>query len=267
MKPIRMCVLALAAVGAVSAGAAATASAAVPEFGHCVKAVGKTGEWQGANCTKSAGGKGLYNWVPGPGPKPKFEGSGEGNELETVGGKKIACGGSTFAGEYTGPKTESVTVDFIGCIYAPTKQECQSNPGQAGEIESAQPLEGELGYIVKSEKPAPKVGLDLKPKSPSTSLFTFQCGKPPETSIILGTIEGSVIGSIVKINRPVSEFVLSYKDLKGVQKPQQFEGGSKDTLTLKLVSGLSTTTEELGLKVLETDENEEPIEIKALPIA
>jgi len=265
MRPIRMCLLALAAVGVVSAGAAATASAAVPEFGHCVKVAPKTGEYEGSNCTKPLPGTGKFNWVPGPGPKPKFSGIGELIELETVGGKKIGCGGATFSGEYTGAKTETVTVDLIGCVFGPTGQQCQSNPAQEGEIESAQPLEGEIGYIVKSLRP--KVGIDLKPKSPATSLFTFQCGKPPETTIVLGNIEGSVIASIAKINKAVPEFALTYKAIRGIQKPQQFEGGAKDTLSLHLVSGLTNTTEETGLRALGSIENEEPIEIKALPIA
>jgi hypothetical protein len=260
MKRAKILGLCLIAVLTGSAIASAVASAALPELGRCVKVVvPHTGTYKAANCVVLAGGTGSYNWEPGPGANKKFEGAGEVTTLETVGKQKIECGGSTFTGEYTGVKTETVTIDLINCADVKTKQFCQSNPVKEGEIETPLALEGELGFIVGGEKP--RVGLDLKH---SPNIVTFECGKLPETTIIHGTLEGSVISYVLPIDRMATEVKQSYKGKEGKQIPQQFEGGVKDTLTLTLISGLEKTTEESALKnKLVIDENEEPLEVKA----
>jgi hypothetical protein len=217
------------------------------------------GEYKGAHCLLLAGGKGNYNWVPGPGPKPVFVGTGEKVSLETVAGTKIQCAASTQEGSYTGPKTESDTLVLIGCIETKTSQKCQTNPLKEGEIET-QPLKGELGFISNGEKPV--VGVDLKPETGSV-VATFVCGKLPESPGINVVLEGSVIAPIKPVNRMRLEFTLPYVVMGGKQAVQQFEGGAKDTLTAQILSGLTTTTEEIGLRQLVTVENEEPIEVKA----
>lgn len=250
--------LSLIAMLALGATMAQGASAALPEFGHCVKALERNGEYQGRNCLVPAEGHGTYNWVPGPGPKPKFTGVGSGVvALETVGKKKIECGGEAYDGEYTGAKTETVTVTLIGCLESSTKKSCQSNPTKEGEIEGT--VEGTLGYIQSNTK----VGIDLKPKSPSTELFTFVCGKLPETSFVSYNVEGSVIGLLTPINKPVEELKILFKETAGKQSVQKFEGLAKDTLTTKRVAGVESTTEETGLRSLIEVANEEPIEVKA----
>lgn len=246
--------VALAAVGV------AGASAAVPELGRCEPAPGKTGEYAGKSCVGVATNKkGAYNFVPGPGPKPKFEGTTAEVPVLEMPKLKIICSAGTFNGEYTGAKTASVTVDLIGCTNAASKKKCQSNPAKEGEIETPAPLEGELGFI-KSTIPR-QVGLDLK-RSPS--LVAFTCGEPFELPEATGTVEGSVIGRVVPVNSMREELKLKYKTAGGKQVPEQFEGGPKDTLTVKLVSGLTTTTEEAALnaKLVEVL-NEEAMEIKA----
>src|ERR1700682_3211521 len=260
MKRAKILGLCLIAVLTGSAIASAAASAALPEFGRCVKVTTPhTGAYKGNNCLIPAGGTGAYNWEPGPGAAKKFEGAGETATLETVGKQKIQCGGSTFTGEYTGAKTETVTLNLINCADVSTAQLCQSNPVKEGEIETPVALEGELGFIVGGEKPT--VGLALKH---SPTIVTFECGKLPETTIVHGALEGSVISKIMPIDRMVKEFKQTYRTSAGKQIPQQFEGGAKDTLTLTLVSGLTKTTEEAGLKnKLVTEENEEALEIKA----
>jgi hypothetical protein len=251
MKRIGMmgCMLAVIAVSAV---VAATASAALPELGRCVKVAPKTGEYTGASCVNA--GKGAWDWLPGPGALKKFTGTGEATTLETVGKVKIECTASSFAGEYTGAKTATVTITFVGCTNSVTKKLCGSTVKE-GEFET-QPLEGEIGFI-KDVTPI-VAGLDLK-KAPLVA--TFECGKLPE-AVTLGTLEGSVIGALKRFNRMVEEQSLTYKALGGKQVPEQFEGGTKDTLTMKLVTGLTTTTEEAGLKAKVEIANEEPMEIK-----
>jgi hypothetical protein len=259
MKMIKTAGVALVAALALGALASASASAALPELGRCVPAeVPKSGEYSGAKCVTPGEGKGKYNFIPGPGPKPKFEGtSAEGPVLKTP-NLTIACAAATFNGEYTGAKTASVTLDLIGCLDQTTHKKCQSNPAKEGEIETL-PLEGELGFVNVNGRVG--VGLDLK-RSPA--LATFTCGEPLELPEFTGTLEGSVIGRIGPLNSMRSEWKILYRTSAGKQVPEMFEGGEKDTLSVKLVSGLTTTTEEatLLIKLIEVI-NEEPMEFKA----
>jgi hypothetical protein len=174
-------------------------------------------------------------------------------------GLTISCSVATFNGEYTGAKTASVTVDFIGCLNVASKKKCQTNPAKEGEIEPPGSLEGEIGLInINGLK---KVGLDLK-RSPAIAGFT--CGEPLEVPEVTGTLEGSVIGQISPLNSAHEEFKLKYAAAGPTQVPESFEGGEKDTLNAKLVSGLTTTEVPAVLKDrLIVIVNEEPIEIKA----
>jgi hypothetical protein len=261
MKRFKITGLCVVAVFAVSLIVSAGASAALPELGRCVKVERKTGEYGYPNCLKLAAGKGSYDWLPGPGALKKFEGTATlSTTLETASKVKIACSNGTFNGEFTGTKTETVTVDLINCEDVATKAKCQSNPANEGEIETPQALEGELGFIVGGEKPL--VGLDLKPKSPTTTLVSYMCGKFPEVSLT-GVVEGSVIAPIRKIDRMSEAFTLSYKSTMGKQIPQQFEGGAKDTLTSQLLVGVEKSTQPTVLKTGVEDPNEELLEIKA----
>ncbi len=265
MRTIRTGALALVATVAVLGAVTSSASAALPELGRCVPSPTKTGKYVGSQCLKLANGRGGYEWLAGPGAQPKFEGFTESEvPLETTGKKKVVCSAASFEGEYTGPKTETVTVDFIGCTYTATNQPCGTGPTKETEFESK--LEGELGYIEGGAHP--KVGWDLKPKSPSTNFAAFVCVQPPavppvvETPVV-GTIEGSVIGRVLPIDKMNFEQKIAYKALKGVQSPQQFEGGAKDTLTSTLVIGTETFTEPMGMTGKRVDESKEPFEIKA----
>jgi alpha-tubulin suppressor-like RCC1 family protein len=242
------------------------AASSLPEVGRCVKVTTKNGAYSHAGCTiLAASHRGGFEWMPGPGEKKKFAGiSVEGVKLETVGKQTITCGGGTFEGEYTGAKTASVTFNLIGCENG-KKQSCQSAPVIEGEIQSPTPEEAELGFITGGEKTT--VGLDLKPKSPSTNLWTFECGKPPETTVA-GAIEGSAIGSVKRINVMSEEFTLTYKAKGGKQAPERFEGGLKDTLLITSTAGAGKgekSEEQAGLIATVTVPNEEPLEIKAKP--
>jgi alpha-tubulin suppressor-like RCC1 family protein len=248
----------------------------LPELGRCVKAEAKkegsktvyNGAYAYPNClVLSATHKGKYEWHPGPGAAPKFSGTSVSSTLlETVGKAKISCAAAELTGEYTGAKTASVAVKFIGCDDQHSRS-CQSAAYLTeGEIQSPTPEEAELGFITGGEKPI--VGLDLKPKSPSTNLWAFECGQPPEKNVVHGVIEGSAIARIAKIDVASEEFTLTYKQKVGVQAPERFEGGLKDTLLFTTTSGVEKgekSEEQAALAAVATLPGEEPLEIKAKP--
>jgi len=240
---------------------AASASGALPEFGQCVPAEGKTGEYSNAGCTKPVAGTGSYKWVPGPGEKKKFTSDAGPVTLETVGGFQIACSSGTVTGEYTGAKTATATISVLGCVEVGTGKLCQTNPAKNGEIE-ATGLAGELGYIVGGAKP--KVGLQLKLSTPL--LFECRSGLEPPSPKVL---EGAFIGKIAPMNRMRETFKATYTAVHGKQVPEKFEEGPAAVLTLKDV--LSSKSEQAGLTIIGIEEkpkpliieNEELIEIKA----
>jgi hypothetical protein len=260
---------ALVAVGLVAAFAAAQASAALPELGRCEPA-GTSGKYKYKNCIIPASGNGAFEFHPGPGAKPKFEASIATPQLQTVGGKKVGCSVGGISGEWTGPKTATITsLAFEGCGSATQHTKCTS--GLSGtSISNGNPLEAELGLIVGGEKPV--VGLDIRAKSPNTEVLSFQCGTPiTEPPAEHWTIEGSVIGSLKPPNRMVSEYKLLYAATNGLQQYQKFEGGGTDVLSAKILNleTLGMTTEQVGLTLKGPEKpylfliGEEPLEIKA----
>jgi hypothetical protein len=265
---IRVVGLIVAVAVAGSAFAASSASAALPELGRCAKGASPTGAYKYKSCVIPAPGHtGAYEWEPGPGAKPKFSALIGLVTLETVGKATVKCGSGQFSGEWTGPKTASVNLLFGGCLNGASKKTCQTSPTGQGDIKSEQALEGELGFIQGGEKPV--VGLDVKPKSPSTTLLSFTCGGPPETGVgEPWSLEGSVIGQIKPTNLMTPTLKLIYKAVAGKQIPEQFESGVKDTLIANRLVGTEPKTEQAGLTLKgETQvivaEGEEPLEIKA----
>ena len=259
MRPMKLAAALFVALLTMGAALTANAAAALPEFGRCVPATTpKTGEYAGARCTRPVAGKGSYNFIPGPGEHPKFEGVNSLVVVLEMPKLTINCAAETFNGEYTGPKTVSVTVDLIGCANGAGKK-CQSNPAKESEIEPPGALEGEIGMIKVGSKTG--VGLDIK-RSPVIVAFT--CGEFGEVPEDTGVVEGSLIGKIAPINSMHEELRLQYKTAEGKQVPESFEGGPKDTLTVQLVSGLGSTTEPALFKEKRIEiVNEEAIEIKA----
>jgi opacity protein-like surface antigen len=261
MKGIRITGLCLLAVLAVSAMAATSASAVtIPQVGRCVKVATGAGAYTGAQCLAlETHKKGKYEWVPvSSSEKQTFDGTGGETTLKTTGHSTIKCIAANFAGEYTGPKTAGVTVEFQGCTNAKTEQ-CQSNPQNKSEIRTL-PLEAELGFI-KNEPTVVQVGLDLKPTAPLTQLVSYECGSVTESA----RLEGSVIGQIKPIDKMTTEanLVLAVRTT-GAQLPEQFEGGPKDTLSTTFMSGTESTTAPSTLAIkAETGHNAAPLEIKA----
>ncbi len=138
MTRIRLIMLSLLAVFAFGALAAASASAALPEF---------EGPFPNTFTSKSGAGK-----------------------LQTVGGQEVTCTADSNTGSITGAKTDTANVTFTGCESVTLKAKCQSGANE-GEIKTVE-LSSTLGYISKAAK---TVGIDLKPKA--GELFaSFECG-------------------------------------------------------------------------------------------
>lgn len=282
MKHLKIAGGCLVVVFALSGTVAASASAELPELGRCLKVApvveGKKETYGGSyvrkNCVRvSATKTGRYEWTPGPGVNNMFSGLIV-NEptLETVGGIKLSCSSVSLKGEYTGPKTEKVTLKLQGC-HDQAERACQTLPAPEGVIETTQALEGDLAFIDKTATRT-TVGWDLKREG---ALFTYSCGKVPEA---LHTVEGSVIGRL--LSGALSDYdrmsilsTIKYTQVKGKQVPEAFEGLPKDTLTTTTTgieklpneqTGLSGTDENvsgLGAPV-ESEANQEPLEVKAI---
>ena len=84
-------------------------------------------------------------------------------------------------------------------------------------------------------------------------------------AVMIGLIEGSVIGKIKPVNKMTLETDLVFKVTKtGIQQPESFAGGPKDTLSTTFMKGLETLgTVPSTLSIAsEKGENSAPIEIK-----
>jgi hypothetical protein len=243
--------------------------AGLPEFGRCLKATGVKeagkvvyhGDYENGGCTKPSPTKaGKYNWAPGPGTAGRFTGvaavplSGPAVILESTRNKhQTTCQAETDAGEITGPKTETVNVTLTGCESGPSVP-CQSDGAAAGEIRTYA-LEGEIGLIKGGEKPT--AGIDLKPTGAAAPfLASYECAN--FSGHIL--VQGSVIGQIMALNAMNVKHTLTFSQTKGVQKPERFEAGLKETLTIG-----ASLVEQSGLKMKEAIASEERIEIRAIP--
>jgi hypothetical protein len=228
--------------------------AALPAIGRCVF-VEHGGEWVGRKCTYEAHGKGHYNFLSGPGPKRKITGALGAATLETVGKAKVTCSGGSTAGEYTGGKTETLTLTLIGCKRS-SGEPCHSPGSSSGEIVTSA-LEAEAGFISGRASKKPVVGLDLKHEGP---MIAAECGTGLSKTVL--TVEGSVIATVSKTAVMTLEETLKFKAAAGLQEPERFEEDVKDTLLETLVAGTEKTTEQAGLTVTALDKSEEPMEIK-----
>lgn len=151
MRRIRIAGLCLVATVALSAAAAAQASAELPEFS---------------------------------GPYPKaFTSTGKRSILQTAGDVKVRCKADATAGEITGGRAGSINVTFTGCEAAGSP--CTSPEAAEGEI-STSGLSLELGYLNKAAK---EVGVDLAAVAPAP-FAVFSCGslEATVTGSVIGRI-------------------------------------------------------------------------------
>jgi len=242
----------------------ARAVAPLPDFGRCEKAQGiseggKTvyhGGYLDSTCTTGSGEMaGKFEWASGPGPNRRFSGTSGKLTLETPAGAQVLCSAGSNAGEYTGPKTERLSLKLTGCAIGPKGKgaSCQTSSASPGEIDSA-PLLGTLDFIKENESPeVPVVGLDLRPQS-GANVAVFECGGATVS------VSGSVILPISAVEKMTSTLKLAGLAVAGHQQPEAFEVGPSDTLTSTRSGGGS---EQAGLTLKSSSVGEEPIEVKA----
>src|SRR5205807_376420 len=114
---------------------------------RCVKVTTKNGAYTRGTCVPlSSSHTGSFEWAPGPGAKAGFKGAIAHVALETAAHMLVTCTSGQFSGSYTGAVTDTLTLALAGCRNGAGKS-CQSNATSAGEITTAQALEGELGFI------------------------------------------------------------------------------------------------------------------------
>jgi hypothetical protein len=239
---------------------AVKAQAALPELGRCVKApsekIGKEvifhGGYVAADCVeKNEGHFGKYEWLPGA-VATKFSGESKAVTLETTGGTKVKCEGSTSHGEYTGTKSATLGLTLTGCSKG--GESCQST-ASPGQITTA-PLQAQLGFIkdTEAEKVVTSiVGWDL---SSGSAVVSAECGGAKQSLVVTG----SVIGKISAADKMASGYSLSFAQAHGKQLPEAFEEEAKDTLSAS-IGGASA--EQAGLKAAEKVVNGEKLEFKA----
>jgi hypothetical protein len=258
MKRMSIVGLCLTAMFAFSLMAVASASAAPPEFGRCLKQTG--GKYENSGCTKVAkeASKEKYEWYAAFGSAKPLEKTGfKAHQkestlatLETVGGTKITCKAEENNGAaYTGNKTVGkIVAHFSGCETG--GQACNSAGEPSGHITTFG-LKGLIGYEkVVAEASKDKVEAQLTPES-GTALAKFECS----------VIHVEVIGCVahpVSANKMNIKTTEKFSAKKGEQKPDKFAGGPEDECALESNSG--TGFEEAGQTITAILENEEKVE-------
>jgi hypothetical protein len=199
VRHIRMLTLCLMATFAVGALAASSSSAALPEWGKCVKLPaiikGKekkagTGKFSNSNCTEGTTG-GEFEFVKGTSDlNVEFENNmvSEKAELETASGLGVDCTGQKARGFLSGTKEVSnVTVTFTGCAVNviptfPCENTFAEQEGEEGffkykkgEIVTFE-LKGKLVYISGAGTSEPVVGLQLEPTAKKGWFAFLGCG-------------------------------------------------------------------------------------------
>jgi hypothetical protein len=210
---------------ALVAAFAASAHAAGPDFGRCVKKAG--GLYANAGCTLIESGKTTHEWITGPGPKPNFTlALTPGTRLlfESVSGTKLTC--STGTG--SGTVSSSTEASAIGL----TLTKCETGAGQCntpglptGEVRLTG-LEGVLGVrTVGATAAQDKLALDVH--GPAGQPFArFDClGVPVEIvgSVLLPTTTAKMLVTTTE----------KFIQTKGEQTPDRFAGGATDEHTLE----------------------------------
>jgi hypothetical protein len=254
MKRIRIVGLCLVAMFAMSAVAAASASAESPEYKTCIKKVG--GTLNKITCAESKGLKGEGGFAVGEwnqGKTRKFTGKNGVSTLDSyipeneaepwTGGTivgTVVCKNATNKGEVTGPKTGAVTVTFKGCVSEGKK--CLSKGQKPGTIVT-NPLLTELGNTSEG------VGVNVFNAENVSAEFECEGQKVVTHGSVIG-IESGNIGKFSKTSvqtfavnekggqqEPFGEFggkvglhiLVSLLTPPGVELP----GGEKTTATLK----------------------------------
>jgi alpha-tubulin suppressor-like RCC1 family protein len=235
----------------------------LPELGRCVRVSngGAYGGTSGRCMALSKSHNGHFEWLPGPGSNAKFEEHLGETQLESVGGVKLRCRRAVLEGEYTGPKTETIThLTLTGCVDVTSSSTCQTNAIEEGVIESSVPLAGKLGFITPTGRP--RLGWEIRPKPPASLIVSFDCGSGASAAV--SALEGSIIGRATPLDTMASAFELQYKQRHGKQIPEFLSSGERHVLILSTTPFMrEPTQEQVGLSSIGCVTNEEPLEIKA----
>ncbi len=254
MRYMRAAVLCCAIVAASSVALSASASAAAPEFGRCIKFKASekpfTGKYTNSSCTaKSEAEEGKYEWLPGV-EKNHFTATGTAVNLEgTTLSNRIHCESSALAGEYSGAKeVKNVSLTLHGC-----KMEAIRVCVVASEPEKPIELTGLEGIVGLDEVASPyNAGLDL-----------YRAGRGTITELLCGgiiiPIRGSVIGQL-KTNKMSKNETLKYVGAPGLQMPSHLEGEPIDMLEGRNAD-IGEAFGVFGLTLKATIANEEQVEV------
>jgi hypothetical protein len=202
MKVMGLC---LVAAFAMSAVAAATASATKPEF-----------RFSGTK-TQFSSKSGATTFTQ------KVSGTSEEN------GATFKCEKGVDTGEVEGAsgtdKATNIVILLLDCSSTVVaKTFTCTTPGQEAGVIKTSVLEGQLGYISESAK---TVGLVLKPKSPATLFAEFECTKGTEKIAV--KVRGELIGKVTPVNELISpggHFTQTYTanaTKKWVQEPNELK--------------------------------------------
>jgi hypothetical protein len=239
------CLVAVFATGVI---VTATASAAAPELGQCLKkAVPGGAGYSDSKCNKAVGSAAKYEWIPGfVAGKNHFTSAGTTATLKTSGGKTVTCTKESSTGIFimSGPladnKHEETQVLFKGCKTSGFT--CTTSGKASGELET-NVLIGEVNFENAAKK---KTDLKLEP-APGTGGFfiKFSClglkveviGNNPTKPLCKPTLEPPCEGGAehgilvpVKPNVMAEKEALKYKETtEGAQIPSKWEGPAKET--------------------------------------
>lgn len=256
MKRIRIIGLCLVASFAISAMAVATASAAAPEYGRCVKVAG--GKYYTSACDKEKAGDLKYEWEPGVGAANGWESTGGAGKLETKAGKTVTCETENATGTFVkggNNKDESVPkgVNFTGC--SSSSFTCTTTGDKTGELTTVA-LDGEVNWEDAAKH---AVDLVLFPAS-GTHFINFKC---VELEIEVAK-KGAGILVKLKDDKMTKVEKLIYKATKGVQKPDVWHKGEASEEKAYLESNFSKTGfEQSGQTITSTVTGEEELELNA----
>jgi len=255
MKRIRIAGLCLVATFAMTVGAAATASAAMPEWGKCVKFVNQhgknVGKYTDAGCTKLAepAKTGGFEWQTSSSIANKeFTSHGGEATLELLGGGiKTVCKAEEAKGSLSGTKgVSNVEVVFKGCEANLGGLVCENSlrPPLGEEPEGqikTRSLKGTLGYISGKGTESPSVGLSLEPEAKKNLFAEFICGGMLVVRVgqnPKGTVgNDSIISPITPVDKMSIANTQTYSQESGVQVPTHFEGGKEDFLETEISDG------------------------------
>jgi hypothetical protein len=215
----REALVVLVAAFAASMLSASAASAAAPEFAHCVA---KTGGKLAAGCGKA--GSGYEKEAVPAGSKIAFTTTAGTTVLKGTGNNKMTCQKDKSQGDITGPKTvANVQYTLEECQFEKETAKCSAHsPGK--ETVEVNILNGELAKVSTTEANT-GVGESLKPTT-GKSFFTLE-----GTCEARFSLEGAVIGEVQPLKELKAETGLAYEcSSSHTQKIEKFEGGEKEIL-------------------------------------